>query len=112
MKRVLTLLMVFILLLFSLGCEGGCVNDKEEFILKANVIKVESVIEVEVIESDYAFGVYWVLTSNETKFIGVDGGKINKEDLQAGATIEIVYGGQVMMSYPPQIAATKITEIK
>ena len=112
MKRVLAIITVFILLLFSLSCKGDCVNGNEEFILKANVIKVEDVIEVEIIESDYAFGVYWVLTSNDTRFLGVDGGAIRKEDLQVGATIEIVYGGQVMMSYPPQISATKITVIK
>ena len=29
----------------------------------------------------------------------------------AGDTIEITYGGQVMMSYPPQIVASKIQKI-
>lgn len=110
MKKFLSLIIVIVLFIFTLGCEGDGV--KEEFILKANVIKVDKVIEVDVIESDYAFGVYWVLSSDKTKFLSADGKAIFKSDLKVGDTVEITYGGQVMMSLPPQIVASKIKVIK
>ena len=86
--------------------DGGTVDP---FVLKATVNAVGERIEVEVIESDYAFGPYWVITSDDTQFVGKNGGKITKQDIKAGDTVEITYNGQVMMSYPPQIVARKIT---
>ena len=68
-------------------------------------------IEVEVIYDEYATGTYLVLTSTETEFIGLFGAPITKNDLNEGAIVEIVYGGQVMMSIPPQIVAKKIKVI-
>ena len=101
--------MSVISILFLTACKDDMNNT---FILKATVISVNEKIEVDVIESDYAFGTYLVITSNETEFLDKNGNKITKNDLSNGMVIEITYGGQVMMSLPPQIAARKIKVIK
>ena len=88
---------------------GGDGESGPEFVIKAKVNAVGEKIEVDVIEGEYASGIYWVITSEQTEFLGKDGGKITKQDIKAGDTLEIVYNGQVMMSYPPQIVARKIT---
>ena len=104
------------MLLFAAGCtksdetaDDGEIFAGESYVLKANVISVSDRLEVEVIESDYAFGVYWVLINENTKFEGVGGNTASLSDVQPGDTIEITYGGQVMMSYPPQIVAWRVT---
>ncbi|MBR2025204.1 MAG: hypothetical protein IKA02_05300, partial [Clostridia bacterium] len=74
---------------------------QNEFILKAIVKKVENDrIEVEVIESDYAFGIYWILTSNTTKYYNDNGSIINRQNIKIGDAVEISYSGQTMLSYP------------
>lgn len=78
--------------------------------MTAAVVGLSDKIEVEVIEGEYgASGIYWVITSSETDFIGQDGGSVMKSCLKVGDIVEIIYNGQVMMSYPPQIVAKKIT---
>ena len=87
---------------------GSGKGDGTSFVLKAIVQSINEKIEVEVIESDYAFGPYWVITSEQTDFEGRDGMKISRDEINVGDTVEITYSGQVMMSYPPQIVAHKI----
>ena len=41
-----------------------------------------------------------------------NGTEISRSDLKPNMKIEITYGGQVMMSYPPQIVASKIQIIQ
>ncbi len=77
--------------------------------MTATVTAIDEKIEVNVIESDYASGIYWVITSSETAFFDADGKEIKKADLAIGDTVEILYSGQVMMSLPPQIVAARIT---
>ena len=110
-KRIL-ILALMAMMLFATGCpkhEENYEPQGETFVLKAVVNSVTDRLEVEVIESDYAFGVYWVLVNENTKFENIDGETINLSDVKPGDTIEITYGGQVMMSYPPQIVAWKVT---
>ena len=83
-------------------------SEVNEFVLKAIVSEVDEKITVEVIESDYAFGTYWVLYSNDTEITDVNEKSIKASELQKGDVIEITYSGQVMLSYPPQIVAHKI----
>lgn len=100
------------MMLFATGCpkyEEDYAPQGEAFVLKAVVNSVTDRLEVEVIESDYAFGVYWVLVNENTKFEDSEGSAIGLSDIKPGDTIEITYGGQVMMSYPPQIVAWKVT---
>lgn len=85
-------------------------NENGEFFFKAKVTSVsdKSHIEVEIIDSEVAFGTYWVLVGDQTEYVGADSVPIRREDIKVGDTIEIIFGGQVMQSYPPRIAATKI----
>ena len=81
------------------------------YTLKAIVKNVDDHhIEVEIIESDYAFGIYWVLTSNSTLYYNASGSKINRNGIKIGDTVNITYSGQTMLSYPPQIVAYAIRQ--
>ena len=92
------------------GGNGGEQGNRESVKMTATVKNISDKIEVEVIEGEYgASGIYWVITYDETAFAGKDGEKITRADLKVGDTVEILYGGQVMMSYPPQIVAGRIT---
>ena len=85
---------------------GNQQNRGDSFVLKAIVKAVHNdMIEVEVIESDYAFGIYHVRTGIQTEYTNSDGAAINRSDIKSGDTIKISYSGQTMMSYPPQIVA-------
>lgn len=88
-------------------------NEKQpSYTLKAIVKNVTSEhIEVEVIESDYAFGIYWILTSGETKYLNSNGSYIQRSNIKIGNTIEITYSGQTMLSYPPQVVAYTIKQL-
>lgn len=91
------------------GGENGSTTRGDEFVLKAVVKAVTNgTVEAEVIESDYAFGIYWVRTGENTQFSYYDGSAATIDDISAGDTVEISYNGQVMMSYPPQIVALRI----
>lgn len=79
-----------------------------EYILKATVCSVGDVLTVEVIESDYAFGTYIVLISDSTVYESATGDTLSLTDISIGDTVEITYGGQVMMSYPPQIVGKRV----
>ena len=117
-KKIIALA-VLSLMLFAVGCQpSGSSNPSNdggndgEFVLKATVLSLtDHHIEVEVIESDYAFGIYWVLTSADTVFLDANGKSISLSNIKAGDTIKITYSGQVMMSYPAQIVAHKIQKI-
>ena len=117
MKRILAIATLMLTLLVT-GCGpldgilGKGNVQTEEFVLKAVVKSItdSGQIEVEVIESDYAFGIYYVHT-RDAVFLDKDGRKISVSDIRAGDRIEITYGGQVMMSYPPQIVACKIKKV-
>ena len=55
-------------------------------------------IEMEIIDSQVAFGIYWVLVSSQTKFVDNNGKEISRNDLKVGDIIEVAFSGQVMMS--------------
>ena len=115
MKKFFTLAFGFALLPFLFSCKPDnekVKDEKNEFKLLAIVKSTGETLEVEVIESDYAFGEYWVITHEETKYTDKDGNSISREDLKPDAKIEITYGGPVMMSYPPQIVASEIKIIE
>ena len=93
-------------------------SDKEEddtqgVRMTAEIIAISDRLEVEVISGEYgASGIYWVITSDDTPCFDSEGNTIKFSDLEVGDKIEIIYGGQVMMSYPPQIVAKKIKILK
>ena len=109
MKKFLITVLGFALLPILFSCKDKEKNEAAgSFKLLAIVKNVGEKLEVEVIESDYAFGEYWVITPNETKYTDKSGTEINRSDLKNGDKIEITYGGQVMMSFPPQIVASSV----
>lgn len=127
MSKKIFALALALVMLFLVGCQpgsnesgggdnnmnntegGGQQSRSDGFVLKATVNAVNSdYIEVEVIESDYAFGVYWVRTGEQTEYFNADGSAASIADVKSGKTVEITYSGQVMMSYPPQIVAWSI----
>lgn len=116
MKRYLSALTIILALLLTVGCGSGASSGggddakNDGFVLKAVVKSTSETdrLEVEVIESDYAFGIYWVLTNSDTAYCSADGKTVSRDKIKVGDTVEITYGGQVMMSYPPQIVASKI----
>ena len=124
MKKLLSLLLLFPLLLLLPCCAKDADTpdtpdtEPEEALqdnagLTATVTALSDKLEVNVIEGDHgATGVYWVITSDSTLFFDADGNKITRDDVQIGDTVEIRYTGQVMMSYPPQIVAVRVTVIK
>ncbi|MBO5907448.1 MAG: hypothetical protein J6Q85_04810 [Clostridia bacterium] len=79
--------------------------------MTARIDNISEYIEVTVLESEYTFGPHWVITAENTRYFDSDGGQISRADLAAGDTVEILYSGQVMLSYPPKIVAAKITKI-
>lgn len=76
----------------------------------ATVTEVGERLTVEVTESEYTFGTHWVIIT-DTKFYDKSGKKITKDDIKIGDSVKIQYSGQVMLSYPPQIVAAKITRL-
>ena len=110
MKKYITVAAFILLtcLLFACSGEGG--NKAVEGVKMTAVIKnIDDKIEVEVIEGEYgASGLYWVNVGSDTIILDKNGNSTMKAFLQVGDTVEITYGGQVMMSYPPQIVALKI----
>lgn len=113
MKKHMRLLLALLCLplLFSCRGEGTPAGTEGDFQMLATVVAIGEKIEVEVISGPYdASGPYWVITGEETCYRDAEGKRIGRGDLAVGDRVEITYGGQVMMSYPPQIVATAITK--
>ena len=100
--------MICISLLFSCAEDGS----DTEFKMKATVTGLSEKLEVDVTEAEYAEGPYWIIISEETELLDSDGKEISRDEISVGDEIIIFYNGQVMMSYPPQVAARKIQVIK
>ena len=83
--------------------------DSVKMIAKINAIGER--IEVDVLESEYTSGLHWVIYQDTTPVYTEGGEKLSIKSLKPGDTVEILYNGQVMMSYPPQIVARRITKI-
>lgn len=110
MKKILILFLVFVLSLSILtSCNEEAPNGGGEVMMIARIEAIGDKIEVMVTESEYSFGTHLVITSETTQYIGKQGNKISRSDLSVGQTVEIIYSGQIMLSYPPQIVAKRIT---
>lgn len=119
MKRILISIMLILSIALLASCMGGAPDEtpsgedepQGETLVKmtATVLNVTDRLEVDVIEGEYgASGIFWVNVSGETALTDQDGAKLTLADIKEGSTVEIKYGGQVMMSYPPQIVAKSI----
>jgi hypothetical protein len=83
------------------------INDRVS--MHAIIRAIDERLEVEVTSSEYTSGIHWVITHDSTAYYAADGSAITRADLQVGDEVEILYNGQVMLSYPPQIVAHRIT---
>ena len=132
-KRILALVMALVMLM-AVGCQkddgaklpdaGDDTPNAENGGIKNSAIKLEdnevvyrgkvtnlgdrNGLEMESVDSTIAFGTYRVLIGDSTTFYGVNGEEIDRETIELGDVIEVVFSGQVMMSYPPQIAAKRV----
>ena len=127
MKKTLLTILLFILTVSIASYLSSCnMSDSEndddstdkngdedrpgsDFKMTAVITELNDKIAVDVIESEYTSGIHWVNISEFTEFYAKDGSKITRGDLKVGDTVEILYSGQVMMSYPPQIVAARFT---
>ena len=91
----------------SFSCGGGN-HPGDRVSMTATVTDIGERLTVEVTESEYTFGTHWVIVT-DTKFYDKSGNKITKDAIKVGDSVKIQYSGQVMLSYPPQIVAAKIT---
>ena len=111
MKKIGLLALLLILpMLFACG-DAEEDNMTDGFEMKAVVTALGEKIEVNVTESEYATGPFWIITSSETVFLDKNGDKISKADIRVGDTLVITYNGQVMMSYPPQVSAISVKKL-
>ena len=110
--RIGLLLLLWVVVICLASCTDtkgdSDMEDASGVVMLAQITEIDEYIVVEVLESEYSFGTHWVITSPDTAFYGTDGKKISRSDLSGGQTVEITYNGQVMLSYPPKIVATKI----
>lgn len=111
LKKLVSALLCTLLVpvVFSLG---GCAPSdntglNEGYTLRGIVKKIDDKIEIDVTEGEYAEGIYLVIYSS-ARFVNSEGEAASIGDMSVGDEIEVTYGGQVMMSYPPQVAASVI----
>ena len=92
------------------GLKNSSISLNEgEVVFRGKVTSIDKKeIQMEILDSEIAFGIYRVLYNSETPFFGLDGQQITLSDIEIGDVIEVVFSGQVMQSYPPQIAARRI----
>ena len=85
-------------------------NADGEFFYKGKIISNQSSdrIEIEIIDSQVAFGRYDVLVDAGTVYLDSNGNSITRDDLKVDDVVEVIFSGQVMLSLPPQIYAQKI----
>ncbi len=102
---------LLILLSLMLPCSLiSCNNDEPGRVyMNATVTALGEKIEVEVTKSNYTSGPHLVIIGNNTEIYNKKGEKVTRDAISVGDSLEIIYNGQVMLSYPPQIVAHKIT---
>lgn len=114
-KKIIAIAILMMTLLMA-GCqptEGGGNEEKNErgdYVFKGEVTDLSNYrhIEMEIIDSNIAFGTYHALTDNGTLYFDNEGNAITRDDIKVGDVIEVVFSGQVMQSFPPKIYAQKI----
>ena len=114
-KKIIAIAILIMTLLLT-GCQGGndnAIDEKNElgeFVFRGRVTGISSTryIEMEIIDSEIAFGTYHVLVSDQTTVYDKKGNSTSIDYIKIGDVIDVVFSGQVMNSYPPKISAQKI----
>ena len=76
--------------------------------MTATIESLDSPFSVNVIDAEYAEGIYWLVTDGKTVYLASDGSPTDRTALSVGDTVLITYNGQVMLSYPPQVFALTV----
>ncbi len=109
MKALKFLFILAVVASLLVSCTPTTEENMNTIKMTAKINSITDRLEVEVIEGEYgASGIYWVLFNTNTVFLDKNGNKTTVFSLKEGETVEISYGGQVMMSYPPQIVALTV----
>ncbi len=87
---------------------AGCTQESPDYTMKGTVNEIGNHIDFTVTENSYVSGVFWALTDESTVYLFDDGSKATREDISSGSEITVYYSGQIMMSYPGQVYASKI----
>ena len=106
MKKFLMVLLTLALPFTLISCNK---DEPGKVYMTATVTALGEKLEVEATKSSYAYGTYHVIVTNETEIYNKKGEKVTRDTISVGDKLEIIYGGQVMKSLPPQIVAQKIT---
>lgn len=108
MKALLALLSISMFLSCTADAHGAAQDIAPSFVLKANVLELGQKVLIDVYEGEYASGEYLVIIPEDISITDKNGKNLTRGDIKVGDRLEIVYNGQVMMSYPAQIVARKI----
>jgi len=106
MRKIINFVSLIMMVIVLIGCTNG--EDVKEFKMLGLVTHLDEKIEIEVIQGEYAYGTYLIIADENTEILDSNNKKLSKSDLKINDNIEIIYSGQVMMSYPPQVYAIKI----
>ena len=108
-------LIKIIALLLAGACLFSCtpeVTPEGGFEMKGRVISYNGGrLEINVTEAEYAEGPYVALINEGTVITDEAGFTLAADGLQVGDVVKIGYSGQVMMSYPPQVAALSVQRL-
>ena len=110
MKKYIAITAFMLLASLLFACSSDMeIGNMEKVTMTAVVKNVSNILEVEVIEGEYgASGIYHINISSNTVLLDKNNNPIDISRFSVGDVVEITYGGQVMLSYPPQIVALKI----
>ncbi len=114
MKKGIGFLLIAINLILGLTACSIFNGDKEVDLsnvkveMVAQILEINDTILVEIKKSDYLMGKCIIILHEDILYLSSNGSKISKSHLKVGDIIKISYGGQVMLSYPPQVVAYKI----
>ena len=116
MKRFLSLLCAILTLPLLFACdtkspEAGTTDTVgiTEYSMTATVTELGDSLLVEVLESPTNMvGPYVINTDKNTAYRDKDGNTIDLDDIKVGDTVVIYFSGQVMLSYPAQVYASRI----
>ena len=86
----------------------GALNGGPTYQMTAVIESLDSPFSVNVIDAEYAEGIYWLVTDGKTVYLASDGSPTDRTALSVGDTGLITYNGQVMLSYPPQVFALTV----
>lgn len=76
--------------------------------MEGTVTETGERLMVKVTKSKYTSGPHIVLINDGTVITDANGNSLSLKDIKVGDRLKILYSGQVMLSYPPQIVALHI----